>query len=259
MSGQKEGGYTRSYRRRWIHPVFKNLRSAAVFAWMTDEAAWRATSVNFCGNSVELARGQLVTSQRYIAEQFEMERASVRRLIAKLEEAKMIAANATPGGTIITVVNYDKYQAQADERAAHQPAHQRPTNRPTPTPCEAIEIEQDKGDEKHEAAHPAHSNRPTSGPHKKEVNNTLPNGRDASGADNIDLAKSIFTEGRLYLQECGLAEAKARSVLGKWRKRHADSAIIEAIITAQRNSAQDPVPYIERVLGQPDSDIITSV
>lgn len=126
-------GYTKSFRRKWTHHVFRNLRDAAVWSWMTDSAAWKDTKVRFGERVIELKRGQLVTSERFIADGFCMDRQVVRRLWDALEDEQMITREKTHGGTIITICNYDKYQSQTE--VENPPANPGQTHvEPTPNP-----------------------------------------------------------------------------------------------------------------------------
>lgn len=129
----EEAGYTRSYRKRWSHTAFRNLRDAAIWSWMTDAAAWRDTAIRFCGQRVELKRGQLVTSERFLAEGFCVDRQVIRRLLDNIVSEHMVTLQKTHVGTIITICNYDKYQSSSDgENPPENPdrTHVEPTSNP---------------------------------------------------------------------------------------------------------------------------------
>ena len=76
-----------------------------------------------------------------------------------------------------------------------------------------------------------------------------------------DPAKVIFGKepgGCLfYLIGNGVKENNARGVLGRWRGKYGDAAVIEVVAAAGRNAVSDPVPWIERGLsaryGQPEA------
>lgn len=72
-----------------------------------------------------------------------------------------------------------------------------------------------------------------------------------------DPARVLFTEGLAYLVGHGLSEAKARTLLGKWRQRAGDLAVIEAIHRASALAVSDPVAWIEAVLRAPPADAET--
>lgn len=77
---------------------------------------------------------------------------------------------------------------------------------------------------------------------------------DASGAAApptpivVDPEKAMFDSGRALLAQAGTADAKARQLLGKWKRDHGTPAVIAALGAAQREGAIDPTSFIERAL-----------
>lgn len=111
-------GYARAYRSRWEHPLFKSKQEAAVWAWMCDTARFRRHSFQTRFGLVTLERGQLLTSERQIAEDFGLHKNTVRRLISTMQRDGMVSLNrdhaASRAGTIISILNFEKYQAPSD-------------------------------------------------------------------------------------------------------------------------------------------------
>ena len=111
-------GYARAYRNRWIHPAFRNKQEAAIWCWMTDTAAYSSHRIATSFGPVDLQRGQLLAAERTIAKDFCLHRNAVRRFIQLLIDEGMITLKrdhrARNAGTIITVVNYDKYQSDRE-------------------------------------------------------------------------------------------------------------------------------------------------
>ena len=103
-------GYTLSYRDKWQHPVFRNLREAGMWSWLCDTAVWKKTKVRFNGIMVDLDRGQLATSVRFMSKGFEVGEQLTRTFLQNLEKEGMINTRPTHWGTIVTICNYDKYQ-----------------------------------------------------------------------------------------------------------------------------------------------------
>lgn len=87
----------------------------AAWVWLVDHAAFREKAVPIGGKEIALKRGQLCYSLRFLAEAWGWELTRVRRFLKKLEGCHAIAtATATGGATaqsVITICNYDKYQA----------------------------------------------------------------------------------------------------------------------------------------------------
>lgn len=118
-----DDGWTKSYRRLWKHPVFRNFRDAAVWSYMIDNAAWRDNQdVWFRGRRIMLMEGQIVTSERELAEGFCCDRQVIRRILDALEKNLMISRHKTADYTIVTICNYREYQAPQEE--------QKPTGNP---------------------------------------------------------------------------------------------------------------------------------
>lgn len=64
---------------------------------------------------VEYQRGQLVTSIRGLADELNMSVQSVRTCLDRLKSTHEITHAATHAGSVITILNYDKYQGGEDE------------------------------------------------------------------------------------------------------------------------------------------------
>lgn len=69
---------------------------------------------------------------------------------------------------------------------------------------------------------------------------------NAASAPN-DPAKIAFDAGVSVLTAAGKSAASARAIVGKWRGRHGDEAVIAALGRAQREGAVDPVAFCEGV------------
>lgn len=111
-----DGGWTRSYRRKWRNPVFLNFRDAAVWSYLIDNAAWQDdTDIRFEGHHVRLMAGQIAVSERFLAEGFACDRQVIRRIFGALEKNLMTTREKTHGISIITICNYRLYQASEEE------------------------------------------------------------------------------------------------------------------------------------------------
>jgi hypothetical protein len=110
-----DDGWTKSYRRKWRHPVFRNFRDAAVWAYLTDNAAWADnTDTRFDGERIVLMAGEIAVSERFLAEGFACDRQVIRRIFDALEKDQMIHRRKTHRSTIITICNYRQYQAREE-------------------------------------------------------------------------------------------------------------------------------------------------
>jgi hypothetical protein len=113
----------------WDHPV---LRDKAPFSrreawlWLISEACWEPRQRVVGNIIINLTRGQLVASLRFLADKWGWSEPAVRRFLAKLGgrnarqwgadartdvgNVAMIDAQTDAGITVITIRNYDKYQ-----------------------------------------------------------------------------------------------------------------------------------------------------
>lgn len=70
----------------------------------------------------------------------------------------------------------------------------------------------------------------------------------ATGAEAPpDLTKIAFDAGVKVLTEAGKSPSTARAIVGKWRGKHGDEAVIAAVAKAQRERATDPVAFCEGI------------
>lgn len=118
------GGFTRSYRRKWDNPVFANKQQAAVWAWMCDVAQWQPTVIGTKWGPIDLRRGELVIAERVIAEDFGMHRNTMRGLLNRMVDEGMIRLirDRIPHrcGTIVSIVKYAEYQGINGARYEHE-------------------------------------------------------------------------------------------------------------------------------------------
>jgi hypothetical protein len=116
----RKSGYFICYRNIWQHPVFKNLLQASCWIYMISSASHQDKTLRFLDNSVFVRRGELIMPLRVNAKRFKMTYSEMRTFILRLVRRKMITTrnhhlqptNNHPSRkvTIISVVNYDKFQ-----------------------------------------------------------------------------------------------------------------------------------------------------
>lgn len=81
-------------------------------AWIdiVGRANYAEAEIFYRGKYQRVHRGQLATSEVYLANRWNWSRGRVRRFLRNLIDASRITTDKTRVGTIITVVNYDIYQ-----------------------------------------------------------------------------------------------------------------------------------------------------
>jgi hypothetical protein len=194
------------------HAIFKGKpERLAIWLWLLDNACWQDTQHDINGKIVTVPRGSVAVSERRIADEVGVGRQVVRTFFALLQSQSMINPCLTHGRTIVSLCNWEKYQAQ----------------QPKPNP-------------------PVNPRLTQSQPIKEQLNNSVSKDTDASVIN--DPSKMVWGAGVSLLVSSGMAQAKARSMVGKWRKDHDDAALIVAMSAAQREGAIDPVAFIEKAL-----------
>ena len=117
----------------WYH----DLTTKALFIHCLLSANWE--DKKWQGKTIK--RGQFVATQEGLAEELGTNRQPIRRALANLQKTNELTIKTTPKYTIITVVNYDKYQ-QNNQQSNQQTTNKQPTDQPTanqqPTKTEEI-------------------------------------------------------------------------------------------------------------------------
>lgn len=87
-------------------------------------------SFNIRGNIIEIKRGQIGWSELRMAKRWQWSKNKVRRFLKLLETKQQIVQQKTTLTTIITILNYDRYQ-QDDEKTEQQTIQQKDSRRYT--------------------------------------------------------------------------------------------------------------------------------
>jgi hypothetical protein len=97
----------------WNHPLLASKEPFSrreAWLWLVSEAAWKPR-VRCIGSAViDIVRGQLAHSIRFIAEAWNWPKSNVARFLACLKTETMIDTKTVRGLTVITICNYDEYQ-----------------------------------------------------------------------------------------------------------------------------------------------------
>lgn len=103
------------------------LTEREAWLWLIEQAAWEPTRTKVKGTIVNLERGQLSFSVRFMAEKWQWSKSRVDRFLKRLSAENMIFVCSKIGTTaghpaghgqsVITICNYSKYQdVSTDER-----------------------------------------------------------------------------------------------------------------------------------------------
>lgn len=96
----------------WDDPDFASepLTEREAFLWLVSEAAWKPYRRRVDGKVVELERGQLCHSVRFMAEAWKWSKSRVDRFLGRLENRDMIKRESGTKTGTITVCKYDAFQ-----------------------------------------------------------------------------------------------------------------------------------------------------
>ena len=105
-------GYIKLYRKCLENEFFleKPFDRWRAFEYLLISARYKPSRVILKGQIIELEAGQLVVSEKKLAEKWDWSRGKVRRFLSLLESLQMIQLNGTAYGTLVTIENYTKYQ-----------------------------------------------------------------------------------------------------------------------------------------------------
>lgn len=126
-------GYVKLHRGWRDNAIFRGEFSRAdAWVWLIEHAAWKPAKARIKGQPVELARGELSFSVRFMAAKWGWSKSRVDRFLAELEAENMVKITAKSrdnsgtttgttaghpagqGASIISLCNYDKYQGRDD-------------------------------------------------------------------------------------------------------------------------------------------------
>ena len=98
----------------WHDTAFKPqpFTEREAFVWLIMEASYKARERRVGNVTVELARGQLVASIRFMAEAWDWQKSTVDRFLKRLESRDMIGTDSGTGLTVVTICKYDEYQGK---------------------------------------------------------------------------------------------------------------------------------------------------
>lgn len=234
-------GYVRAHRQRFDHPLFRREKFCRGYAWdwLVSHACWKAQQVDVGGKLVTLQRGQLCYSIRFLAGAWNWDKAAVSRFLERLKTEAMIDTQTETGQTIISICNYDRYQADATA-----PETANGTEGET-----AARQQRDKEEE---------------GKKGKEDNPLTPKGDDVAGFDEFwaawPLAKTAKAKAQAAFKKLKAEDrAKATEAVvtwaANWRRQHPTASDIHATTYLNQKRWEDeataPAPGLRVVHSGP--------
>jgi len=268
MSGGVRRGYIAMPRSIFEDEAFRSepFSQREAYLYLVAAASWKPRNERIGRAVVELERGQLAASMRFLAAKWEWSEAKVRRFLARLSGRRsgdapedphpdapsdaLIDAVSTREVTIITIRNYDDFNKPDSVKADASDAASDAPEKPAAGAAGAAESTQ-RGKENQVVdnyipfAEANGDGRETNVVALAKLKaSTKPPNLPAVVDAQITPASVLFGEYRKYLERTGLTEERARRTLGGWRNQYTDGEIIDAISRAKREEAQEPIAYI---------------
>ena len=105
----------------WLIDQPFSFRDAFIHVLLS--ANWTPGTTYKNGHSIQIQRGQLLTSIRKLGNTFHWDKHKVYKWLEFMAATNMITTKSVGFGTVLTVVNYDKYQSDTDT-VTHAPTHE---------------------------------------------------------------------------------------------------------------------------------------
>ena len=125
----RKSGYFVVYRDIFRHPVFANILQASLWIYMISSASHQDKTLRFMDTPIFVRRGEMIMPLRVTAKRFKMTYSEMRSFILRLVRRKMITTRTNqlqPTSnhknrkvTLISIVNYDKFQ-YVDKEQSHK-------------------------------------------------------------------------------------------------------------------------------------------
>ena len=124
----RKSGYFVVYRDIFRHPVFANILQASLWIYMISSASHQDKTLRFMDTPIFVRRGEMIMPLRVTAKRFKMTYSEMRSFILRMVRRKMITTRTNhlqPTNnhknrkvTLISIVNYDKFQ-YVDKEQSH--------------------------------------------------------------------------------------------------------------------------------------------
>ncbi len=118
------GGYIKLHRKLLEWSWYDDDTVFRLFIHILLKANYKAVK----WHDITIERGQLITSTVKLSEELHRGRSTIVRAIEKLESSGVIKSKSTPKYTLITILNYEKYQEIPEEKADNRWCENRTTD-----------------------------------------------------------------------------------------------------------------------------------
>jgi len=103
-------GFVLIHRTMIGNPQFRGKDDEYAAVWLVVNAAWKDTEIRLNREKVELKKGQCAFATSFLAEAWEVSKATAFRTLKHLEKEGFLKLEPKRGYTTITICNYKEYQ-----------------------------------------------------------------------------------------------------------------------------------------------------
>lgn len=104
-------GFAALHREATEHPLFDgDVARFGAWFWLVANACWKSTKHDINGKIITLKRGQICVSRTRLAKAWGWSPSAVERFLTRLQTEQMIGRATGQGKSVITILNYEKYQ-----------------------------------------------------------------------------------------------------------------------------------------------------
>lgn len=122
-----DDGWIKIHKSIWRNPWMYRPNVLAVWLYILSHVEWRPSDVVFEGKRITLQPGQGLFKLLGIAQEMRISKSGLYRIIDVLKTEKQIETQTSPRNTLITVVNWRKYQLVGKQNET-QMGNKRETN-----------------------------------------------------------------------------------------------------------------------------------
>lgn len=237
-------GFIAMQREALDHPLLQDGERFRAWFWLISNASWKPTRTRIKGEIIDLQRGELSFSVRFLAERWGWSKSKVDRFLADLRAESMIETRSKTGTTaghkagqgqsIITICNYGKYQDVSESQRDN-------ANAKTGTTAGQ---QRDKEEQRNQETKNKGLDSDVGSNTPREEN------LDSDEPVEFDPGKAIFDTGVPLVIASGRTPRQARTLVAKWRKEFRDGLILDAILRCRerKNPQVDPATWIAQQL-----------
>ena len=117
-------GYIKLYRKLRSSRIARDPHELRAWIFLLMDANFKDNEFISKGECINLKRGEVLTSERWLSTTWGVSRYKVRQFLETWEKEGRIETERTPKGTRIKILNYEKYQGigdMEDEQPEFQP------------------------------------------------------------------------------------------------------------------------------------------